>query len=96
MCIPKYTDNKLKIGDVVRYYNSRYGYGIIYEIKETHISAFFSGINGDTLTFQKNNPNIEKTKLFTAYEISLLFGDWFWMDEPYINHFRSMIFKQIY
>jgi len=34
MCIPKYTDNKLKIGDVVKYYNSRYGYGIIYEIKE--------------------------------------------------------------
>ena len=53
MCIPKYTDNKLKIGDVVRYYNSRYGYGIIYEIKETHISAFFSGINGDTWTFKK-------------------------------------------
>lgn len=91
MCIPKYTDNKLKIGDVVKYYNSRYGYGIIYEIKENYVSAFFLGINGDTWSWDINNKDVIKTNDFTEIQVANMFGKWFWENNDYMNKIREQL-----
>ena len=90
MCF--YTCNKeLKIGDVVKYNNSRYGYGIVHRIQYNYASAFFSGIDGDTWSWSIQNDNVIKTKDFTKKEVANMFGKWFWEKNDYMNKIRKQL-----
>tara|TARA_B100000768_G_scaffold180254_1_gene199722 strand:+ start:3383 stop:3661 length:279 start_codon:yes stop_codon:yes gene_type:complete len=82
---------KYKIGDVVKYNNSRYGYGIVHRIQTKYIYAFFSGIDGDTWSWNIENINIIKTNEFTKQEVANMFGKWFWEKNNYMNQIRKQL-----
>ena len=86
-----FNTTKYKIGDVVKYNNSKYGYGIVHQVKNNYICAFFSGIDGDTMSWCIENINIIKTNDFTKKEVSNMFGRWFWEKNDYMDKIRKQL-----